>query len=267
MTENTKAGTRPTREPEFGRTASDYASHRAGFPLSFFEAAKARGFGLKDQTIVDLGTGTGTLARGFAEAGALVIGIDSDPAMLSEALTLAAGANLAIDFHQATAEATGLEPEIADLATAGQCWHWFEPRAATLEVLRILKPGGTLLIAHFDWLPLKGNVVHATEQLIVEHNPSWRGAGGLGVYPLWLHHMKSAGFTGIETFSYDEDAKYSHEGWRGRIRASAGIAALSEKARAKFDEAHTAMLTREFPAQPLITPHRVWAVFGQKSAS
>lgn len=260
--------TKPTQKAEFGKTASDYAAHRAGFPPSFFDAMKARGLGAANQTLVDIGTGTGTLARGFAAAGASVTGIDADPDMLREARSLAAGENLTIKFHEATAEATGLKNASADIVTAGQCWHWFDPRGATTEVRRILKPGGTIVIAHFDWLPAKRsggrvNVVHASEQLILKHNPDWRGAGGLGIYPLWLHHLAQAGFTGIETVSWDEDAIYSHAGWRGRIRASAGIAALSREARTTFDDAHAAMLTRDFPAEPLVTPHRVWMVTAQ----
>jgi hypothetical protein len=43
-------------------------------------------------------------------------------------------------------------------------WPWFGGH--------ILKPGGKLVIAHFDWLPLTGNVVEATEELILQYNPS-----------------------------------------------------------------------------------------------
>ena len=49
----------------------------------------------------------------------------------------------------------------ADLVTAGQCWHWFDQPRAIAEVIRLLKPGGQLVIANFDWLPLAGNVVEA----------------------------------------------------------------------------------------------------------
>ena len=33
-------------EPDFGRTAQDYAEHRAGFPESFFERLAARRIGV-----------------------------------------------------------------------------------------------------------------------------------------------------------------------------------------------------------------------------
>jgi hypothetical protein len=57
---------------DFGRTASDYGRHRAGFPDSMFERLTRYGVGLRGQRVVDVGTGTGTgtgtgmVARGFA---------------------------------------------------------------------------------------------------------------------------------------------------------------------------------------------------------
>jgi hypothetical protein len=58
---------------------------------------------------------------------------------------------------------------------------------------------------------------------------------------------------------------YTHESWRGRIRASAGIAAsLPADAVARFDVAHAHMLSERFPQEPLLTPHRVFALIGRK---
>jgi hypothetical protein len=54
---------------------------------------------------------------------------------------------------------------------------------------------------------------------------------------------------------------YTHEAWRGRIRASAGIAAsLPPEQVAAFDRAHHRMLEEHFTADPLGIPHRVFAV-------
>jgi hypothetical protein len=48
---------------------------------------------------------------------------------------------------------------------------------------------------------------------------------------------------------------------RGRIRASAGVAAfLPAEAVQTFDEEHAAMLAERFPDDPLLFPHRVWAL-------
>jgi hypothetical protein len=131
-----------------------------------------------------------------------------------------------------------------------------------------LKPGGVLAIAHFDWLPLAGNVVAATEAMILEANPAWTFAGGAGVYPRWLADMGEAGFGAIETQSFDIAQPYSHEAWRGRIRASAGVkASLDEAATARFDAKLAGMLRASFPEDPLLVPHRVWWVVGRRPAN
>ncbi len=248
-------------KPDFDRTSEDYARYRAGFPDSFFERLASYGVGSPGQAIADIGTGTGTLARGFARRGCCVTGIDPGPGMLRAAQGLDAEAGVAVTYRVGRAEATGLPDAAFEVATAGQCWHWFDGPGAAAEMARILGPDGTLVIAHFDWLALAGNLVDATEALIVRHNPAWQLGGGLGMYPQWLRVLGEAGYRGLETFSYDTDAVYSPEAWRGRIRASAGVGgSLAADAVAAFDRELAALLGARFPGARLRVPHRVFAV-------
>jgi len=250
-------------EVDFGRTAGDYARHRAGFPERLFEQLIGQGVARAGERLLDLGTGTGTLARGFASRGLLVTGLDPSPAMLAEARRLDRAAGVEVRYVGGRAEATGLPGAGFDVVSAGQCWHWFERAQAAAEVRRLLRPGGRVVIAHFDWLPLPGNVVDATERLIRRHNPGWELGGGSGLHPQCLADLALAGFTGLETFSFDQALSYSHEAWRGRIRASAGIAAsLAAEAVARFDTELALMLQRDFPGDPLSVPHRCWAALG-----
>lgn len=249
---------------DFGKAARDYGTFRAGFPDSFFQRLLPLGVGLKHQTLVDLGTGTGTLARGFALRGCNVIGIDLDSQMLEQAQILDRQANVSVRYLNASAEATGLDAQQADVITAGQCWHWFDQEGAIAETLRLLKPHGKLVIAHFDWLPLAGNVVEATERLIEQHNPDWHLGGGLGLHPEWLPGLGEAGFCNLETFSYDVDVPYTPEAWRGRIRASAGITALEPEAVQTFDAALSHLLASQWPSEVLQVPHRVFAIIADR---
>lgn len=246
---------------DFGKTAGDYGSYRVGFPERLFDELAARRVGRAGQIVLDLGTGTGSLARGLAQRGAAVTGLDHSEAMLAAARRLASEAGLAVDFRQGRAEATGLSEDHFDVVTAGQCWHWFDRPAAAAEVQRVLKPSGRLVICHFDWIPLPGNLVAATEALIEAHNPHWAGGGGTGLHAAWLADAAQAGFTAIETFSFDHDAVYSHAAWRGRVRASAGVgASLAPKAVDRFDAAHETLLAERFPDDPLHVPHRAWTM-------
>jgi SAM-dependent methyltransferase len=247
--------------PDFGAAAEDYRRYRAGFPDSLFERLGPMGIGRPGQELVDLGTGTGSLARGFARRGCRVIGIDPDSRLLAQARELDAEAGVEVDYRIGRAEETALAAGSVDVVAAGQCWHWFDRAAAAGEASRILRPDGRILIAHFDWIPLPGNVVEVTEKLIEAHSPSWGGGGGMGLYPPWLRDLGEAGFRDIETFSYDLDVPYTPEAWRGRVRASAGIGGtLSDPQVAAFDRELESLLAKRFPADLLGVHHRVFAV-------
>jgi SAM-dependent methyltransferase len=249
---------------DFGRTAADYARHRAGFPDAFFDRLRGFGIGRPGQRVLDLGTGTGTLARGLALRGCEVVGLDRSEALLDEARRLDREAGVAIRYVIASAEHTELGDGSFAVVTAGQCWHWFDRPRAAAEARRVLTGGGRLVIGHFDWIPLPGNVAEATERVIERHNPRWRLGGGNGFYPAWLVDATEAGFIDLETFSFDVDVPYTHEAWRGRIRASAGVgASLAPADVARFDADLAACLAERFPADPLAVLHRVFALVGR----
>jgi len=262
---------------DFGLTTDDYAAYRAGFPDAFFNRVFGDGCVKATASLLDLGTGTGTLARGFALRGCRVTGMDRSRQMIEQAREISRQQELEIDFRVAPAEETGLPDTSFDIVTAGQSWHWFERPKAAQEVKRILKPNGRVIIAHFDWIPISGNVVDLTEQLIIKHNPNWKFGGGTGIYPQWLRDLGEAGFEDILTFSFDMDVPYTADAWRGRIRASAGVgASLPPEDVSRFDSEMKKMLEEKFQApagsardEPgrneavLPIPHRIFAVIAQ----
>jgi SAM-dependent methyltransferase len=260
--------------PDFARTASDYARYRAGFPPELLDRLTAKGIARTGARVVDLGTGTGSLARLFAQRGCVVTGVDIAASLLEQARLLDRE-GVQIDYVEAPAEATGLPDGAFDIVSAGQCWHWFDRPAAAREAARLLTDEGAVVIAHFDWLAFSGNVVEATQELILRYTPPgaaahgpWRFARGTGLYPQWLADLQSARFTGIETLSFDVQVPYTHEAWVGRIRASAPIAGtLNEEGVCACSHELTAMLAEYFVEDPLAIPHRVWAVTAQAPAS
>ena len=245
----------------FGPVAADYGRYRAGFPQRFFKRLFAEGWVQPDHTVLDLGTGTGTIARGLALRGCHVTGLDSEQHLLTEAARLDREAATGVTYVEGKAEDTGLPARSFHVVTAGQCWHWFDRPKTVVEVGRVLTAGGCLVIAHFDWLPMRGNVVAMTERMVERYNPEWHLGNNSGIYPTFLADLGEGGFEAMETFSFDADVSYSHEAWRGRIRASAGIgASLPAETVALFDAELAEALKANWPVEPLVVPHRVWAL-------
>ncbi|MDE5415408.1 class I SAM-dependent methyltransferase [Alkalihalobacterium chitinilyticum] len=245
---------------DFGLTANDYSKYRVQYPDKLFIKLQNWGVGIKGQSLLDIGTGTGFLGRKFAEKGLEVTGVDISEELLNEARILDQEYGLKINYVNSKAEKLPFDDNHFDIVTAAQCWHWFNSTEVLHEIKRVLKEDGKLIILHLDWLPIKDNVVSKTEELILLYNPKWTGDGGNGMYPAWLTQVSEAGYRNIETFTFDLDVNFSHDTWRGRVRASAGVgASLTESSVKNFDADLQKLLKDEFQ-ENLIIPHRIFCL-------
>jgi SAM-dependent methyltransferase len=59
----------------------------------------------------------------------------------------------AVTVTEGSAEATGLPDACADIVTASQAMHWFDPARSLPEIARILRPGGVFAAYDYDWPP------------------------------------------------------------------------------------------------------------------
>jgi len=104
------------------------------------------------QKVLDVCCGTGVVSVTAARLGAHVTGLDLTPELLQGARENAAIANLEIDWHEGDVEKLPFADASFD-AVLSQFGHIFAPRpeVAVAEMLRVLKPGGT--IAFSTWPP------------------------------------------------------------------------------------------------------------------
>ncbi len=246
----------PGRQIDWSLTSADYAAHRPGPPARLYDMLALLGVGVPGQQLLDLGTGTGLVAREFARRGCRVSGTDIAPGQIEAARAQAQSEGLAIDFRVAPAEACPHADASFDVVSASQCWLYFDAQRAIAEVKRVLKPGGVLVTTHFSWLALADATARASEQLVLRFNPAWQGAnwpGRVPSVPPW-----SVGPAEVQAmFWFDESVPFTRESWRGRMRACRGVAAtLSAAEVAAFDAEHDKLLKEVAPAQFTVL-HRV----------
>ena len=137
------------------------AAQREGWshfgPLALFTVPPAarlvRFAGIRSgQRVLDVGCGTGVVAITAARQGAIVVGSDLTPALLEQARTNSDIAHASVEWREADAEALPFADAEFDVVVS-QFGHMFAPRPAIAiaEMLRVLKPGGT--IAFSTWPP------------------------------------------------------------------------------------------------------------------
>lgn len=130
-------------------------SHFAPLELQTTPAAAqlVRHAGVKaGQRVLDVGCGTGVVAITAARLGAKVVGLDLTPALLERARENSKVAGVDIEWHEGDAEQLPF-PDASFDVVLSQFGHIFAPRpdVAISEMLRVLKPGGT--IAFNTWPP------------------------------------------------------------------------------------------------------------------
>jgi len=151
----------------FSDRAKEYAAHRPGYSVEIVETLRRECGLTPDSAVADVGCGTGMLAKLFCEFGCRVYGVEPNPAMLESARRQLGGFPNFIPVV-GEAEATTLAAGSVDFVTAGQAFHWFEPQAARREFVRILRPGGWVVLIWNERLIEATPFTRAYEDLLVK---------------------------------------------------------------------------------------------------
>jgi SAM-dependent methyltransferase len=154
----------------FGAAADAYERGRPGYPEAAIDWLLPAG----PRRVLDLAAGTGKLTRQLTARGLDVIAVDPSEGMLEQLRAAVPGVPALVG----TAERIPLEDGAVDSVLVAQAWHWVDPEPASVEVARVLAPGGRLGLvwnARDERLPwvaelgriMKGGVPHDLNNPVV----------------------------------------------------------------------------------------------------
>jgi SAM-dependent methyltransferase len=138
---------RVERSRSFETVAAEYELHRPDYPEEALRWA-AEQIGLAEGVrVLDVGAGTGKLARGLVAVGFDVVAVDPGSPMLEQLRTAVPEA----EALEGAAEAIPLADASVDGAFSAQAYHWFDRVRAIPELHRVIRAGGGLVLLWNWW--------------------------------------------------------------------------------------------------------------------
>ena len=129
----------------FSDRVDNYVRYRPGYPPEAVAVLKSECGLTAKHAIADVASGTGIWTRSLLENGNAVFAVEPNAEMRQ------AGERLLAEFGNfrsvnGSAEATMLPGGSVDFVTAAQAAHWFDRERTRREFVRILNPGGWLVL-------------------------------------------------------------------------------------------------------------------------
>jgi SAM-dependent methyltransferase len=164
------SATNPTAR--FSDRVENYVRYRPGYPPEVVVLLRAECGLTPDHVIADIGFGTGLFTRLLLEHGNSVVGIEPNDAMRREGDRILAACPR-FRSVAGTAESTTLADHSVDFVTAAQAAHWFDREKARREFVRILKPGGWIVLLWNERVTDSTPFLIAYEKLLLEYGTDY----------------------------------------------------------------------------------------------
>jgi ubiquinone/menaquinone biosynthesis C-methylase UbiE len=131
---------------QYSRTFEYYSRYRPRYPQTLIKWLEAECALTPTQVIADIGSGTGQMTELLLQHGNPVYAIEPNVDMRRVA-EQELRAYPRLTSLGTTAEATTLPDHSVHLITVGNAFHWFDHARTRTEFLRILVPGGWVVLA------------------------------------------------------------------------------------------------------------------------
>lgn len=163
----------PNATSRFSDRVENYVRYRPGYPAEALEILRSECGLTPEHVIADVASGTGIWTRMLLENGNRVFAVEPNKEMRE------AGERLLAEFPKftsvaGTAEATRLAFQSIDFVTAAQAAHWFDPQGARREFVRVLRPGGWLVLLWNERVTDSTPFLRAYEQMLLEFGTDYQ---------------------------------------------------------------------------------------------
>jgi SAM-dependent methyltransferase len=157
----------------FSDRVENYVRYRPGYPPEVIAELKCECGLTSNHVVADIASGTGIWTRQLLENGNPVFAVEPNAEMRE------AGERLLAVFAKfnsvvGTAEATTLADQSVDFVTAAQAAHWFDRERARREFVRIMKPGGWLVLMWNERLTDSTAFLRDYERLLLTYGTDYQ---------------------------------------------------------------------------------------------
>jgi len=245
----------------FGNVSNDYAKYRDHMPEMLFEQLKERGIRFNDLNVIELGSGTGIVARDLARNGANVTGIEPSRELIGEAVSIDKLAGVdKISYIEAYAEDFTL-PGKYPIFIAVRAWHWFNRIDVLRNIKKYIESNGLLLIINSIFKP-ESEVAQITFEVLKDNNIELKPSGAnadhnerRNGFPVsWFDEWNHNSFQIEYEWEYDYELDFSHDEWCGKIRSVSWLANIEAEKRTKISNELLTQLSKQAPV--LRIPHQ-----------
>lgn len=211
------------RDPtaRFSDRVDDYIKYRPRYGREVVEALAHKCSLTPNDTIADVGCGTGFSAEPFLQNENHVVGIEPNLEMrVAGERYLAKYPNF--EMRDGTAEQTGLPGQSVEFVLAGQAFHWFSREPTRVEFVRILKPQGWCVLIWHDRSIDASPFLQAYENFLRRHAVDYKQ----------VVHRQVANFEvlraffapcSVELITIPARQRFDFEGLRGRLLSSSYV--------------------------------------------